>query len=40
MEDTRKYFNIQVEAENADEVFLAIKKMQGVVDIGEYWEEK
>ena len=39
MEDIRKYFQVQVEEANADEVFLAIKKMTGVVDIGEYWEE-
>lgn len=39
MAEIRKYFQVQVEETNADEVFLAIKKMPGVVDIGEYWEE-
>jgi hypothetical protein len=33
MEDTREYFNVQVEGENADDVWYAIKRMTGVVCI-------
>ena len=33
MKDTREYFNVQVEGENADDVWLAIKGMTGVVSI-------
>ena len=35
-EDTRAYFTVQVEKEKADEVWLAIRKLAGVVDVGEY----
>jgi len=33
MEDTREYFNVQVEKENADDVWLAIKGLTGVVSV-------
>ena len=34
--DKRAYFKVQVEKEKADEVWLAIRKLTGVVDVGEY----
>lgn len=33
MKDTREYFNVQVEGENADDVWLAIKGLTGVVSV-------
>lgn len=35
MEDTREYLCVQVEKENADDVWLAIKGMTGVVSVVE-----
>jgi len=36
-ESKRAYFNVQIEEENADEVWLALKKMTGVVEVGVYY---
>lgn len=33
MQDTREYLCVQVEEENADDVWLAIKGMTGVVSV-------
>ena len=38
-ESKRAYFKVQVEEKNADEVWLALKKMTGVVEVGEYYGE-
>ena len=35
MEDTRDYLCVQVEKDNADEIWLAIKGMTGVVSVVE-----
>ncbi len=35
MEDTRDYLCVQVEKENTDEIWLAIKGMTGVVSVVE-----
>jgi len=40
MQDTREYLCVQVERENADDVWLTIKGMTGVVSVSLIEEEE